>query len=194
MVIKSKVEKSQAEKNFGLTPEQFDLLVTKLREGDHSLYETVFMQHFQSCINYVMFRCKAEYTDAYDASMDAMLNLCRRIKQGKIQYGNLRYLFTRVACEHYRLRSKSEIKLEPLEMTIVNKALEQLPDDTLELLGEALKKVKPPCQTLLRSFYFDQKSLKELAALAGRTEVALRKQKQRCLAGLRSLFMNIYQA
>ena len=141
-----------------------------------------------------MFRCKAEYAEAYDSSMDAMLDLCRRIKSGRIQYGNLRFLFTRVACQYCNNRKKEGQVLEALDGVEPEPIRPDVPDDLLDLLEESLDRIDEPCRSLLQQFYFYKQPLKELAALAGRTEAALRKQKQRCLAGLRSLFMKRYNA
>lgn len=169
-------------------------MVEQMRSGDYQLYEQVFLKHFPSCVDYVMFRCKAEYSEAYDASMDAMLDLCRRIKLGRIQYGNLRFLFTRVACQYCNQRKKDNQVLEELDGVEPEPARPDVPEELLDILEESLERIEEPCKSLLQQFYFYKQPLKELAALAGRTEVALRKQKQRCLAGLRSLFMKQYNA
>ncbi len=194
--MKSTITKTtnQADKNFGLSPKEFEQMVEQMRSGNYQLYEQVFLKHFQSCVDYVMFRCKAEYAEAYDSSMDAMLDLCRRIKLGRIQYGNLRFLFTRVACQYCNQRKKESQVLEELDGIEPEPVRPDVPEDLLDILEESLERIDEPCKSLLQQFYFYKQSLKELAALAGRTEVALRKQKQRCLAGLRSLFMKKYNA
>jgi len=68
-------------------------MVEQLRAGDEGLYELIFLDHFHICLNLLKNKYQASHQDAYDATMNTMLIFCRRLKQGRIEYGNLRYLF-----------------------------------------------------------------------------------------------------
>ncbi|MCB0637600.1 MAG: sigma-70 family RNA polymerase sigma factor [Lewinella sp.] len=184
--------KAPAEKNFGLTEAEFLHLAEQLREGKHELYEQVFLVHFGSCMDYVKYRCKAPHAEAYDATMEAMLDLCRRIKAGKIGYGNLRYLFTRMACQHYaQANGRNDLFAELAGIDVIDER-DEVTEAALDTLDEAWETLGQPCQRLLRGFYFNRRSLKGIAEQSGRTEAALRKQKQRCLELLRGNFMDIF--
>ena len=87
--------------NFGLTKSEFDAYVTKLIQGDESLFTKVFRTHFHDSVSYIRMKFKISNEAAYDTCMDTMLEFRRKIIANKIQYGNLRFLFTRMALNNY---------------------------------------------------------------------------------------------
>lgn len=186
-------DKRLAAKNFGLTASDFQDMVLQLRSGDYRLYEQVFLTHFSSCIDYVKYRCKATHAEAYDATMNAMLDLCRRIKNGAVSYGNLRYLFTRMACQFYNHAKGRQERFATLDEVDLPITEDEWPEEARELIREAWQYLLEPCQELLQKFYYHQISLKILAEQSGRSEVALRKRKQRCLESLRTYFMELLE-
>lgn len=185
---------SAGDKNFGLTSTEFEQLVQQLRQGNYEFYEQVFLTQFNSCVDYVKFRCKAKHVDAYDATMDAMLTLCRKLKEGKVVYGNLRYLFTRMACQHYIQSARRQNIFEELEGIEKPDEPTDLQQENIEMMWAAWKYLGKPCQRVLRSFYFDKATLKSIAETEKRSEAALRKQKQRCLEALRGFFLQLFNA
>ncbi len=182
------------DKNFGLTPEAFEQLVEQLRQGNYDFYEQVFLTQFNSCVDYVKFRCKTSHTEAYDATMDAMLTLCRKMKEGKVGYGNLRYLFTRMACQHYIQSARRQNIFEELEGVEKPDEPSDLQQEDIKMMWQAWEYLGKPCQRVLRSFYFDKATLKSIAEKEQRSEAALRKQKQRCLETLRGFFLQLFNA
>lgn len=182
------------DKNFGLTQREFDEMVHQLRNGNYQFYERVFLAHFHSCIDYVKFRCKASHTEAYDATMDAMLSLCKKLKEGKVDYGNLRYLFTRMACQHYSQANRRQFIFEGMEGVDPPEEPTDLKEGDIAMMWDAWGYLGKPCQRVLRSFYFEKTSLKRIAELEERSEAALRKQKQRCLEALRGFFVQLFNA
>lgn len=188
----AKKEMSREEKNFGLDPVEFERMVEDLRNGNYKFYERVFLAHFNSCMDYVKFRCKASHTEAYDATMDAMLSLCKKLKEGKVGYGNLRYLFTRMACQHYSQSARRQFIFDDLEGVEKPEEPTDLQQEDISMMWDAWGQLGKPCQQVLRSFYFDKTSLKTIAEQQKRSEAALRKQKQRCLEALRGFFVQLY--
>jgi len=178
----------EEKKNFGLSPDRFTELSDKLAHGqDEELFEHIFLIHFQDCLAYVVKEDQAPEHLAYDATMDAFLTFRMKIAQGKIQYGNLRFLLTRMARQHYYKRVKREFNL-PLELADEQQvAPEILLEPTVhDLLSKGWEKIGQTCKQLLRDFYYRGKALKEIASATDRKPEALRKQKQRCLADLRA--------
>lgn len=177
------------DKNFGLTPVSFDQMSAQLRAGDDTLFERIFLSHFEHCIGYLRKYCGAGEADAYDSTMDTLLEFHRRLIAQKISYGNLRFLFTRMAKQIYLKRKKQHIgsaTVEGLELW----EEETGPDpEELRLLEVAWAKLCEDCRDLLKQFYYGGVSLKEIAGADARKPAAVRKQKQRCVEKLRNLFL-----
>ena len=178
---------SNEQKNFGLTEDAFAELRDKLNQGDQSLFEHVFLAHFKDCMAYVMREDGAAEDIAYDATMDAFLAFRDGVARRKISYGNLRFLLTRMARQYYYKKTKKEatssledLKDLPVQPDVV------LEESLLGLLEKAWKFLGEECKQLLRAFYHQGQSFKEIAIAKKRKEAALRKQKQRCIETLRT--------
>lgn len=178
-------------KNFGLTEAEFNKLLLELEKGNESLFEQVFLTHFEDCCKYLMSTYNASSEDAYDASMNTMLEFCKRLKSGRIAYGNLRFLFTRMAGQVYLKWIKKQNKLTGLENMDLLEAPEEIDDETYVVLNKAWDGLLKDCQTLLEAFYYSGATLEHIAAELNRSAVAVRKQKQRCMEKLRELFVSI---
>ncbi|MEZ5042486.1 MAG: sigma-70 family RNA polymerase sigma factor [Saprospiraceae bacterium] len=178
--------------NFNLTQEAFEQMLEALKLGDKTLFEQVFLTHFKACSRFLEDKFNASPADAYDATMEALIKFHKRLKAGKIRYGNLRYLFTQIAGQIY-LKEKRLPQLQALpdDFDILDVPDETLPKETLALFARAWQELCQDCRGLLQSFYYDKITLVEIAQKTGKTDVALRKQKQRCLEKLRAAFNKI---
>ena len=175
-------------KNFDLSPEEFDKLVIELQKGNRALFEQVFLTHFESCMLFLQRKFKASHNDAYDSSMETMLLFMKRLKAGKIVYGNLQFLFTKMASQVY-LKWLKKIKTleENIELPDVPDLEEEVDEQLFIALDQAYAELSKENQAILRAFYFEGISMKELAERSGISAAALRKRKQRCLEGLRGV-------
>lgn len=188
-------EKQLTSKNFGLTRAKFNQLVNNLHRGDDELFRQVFTAHFDDCMQYLQRNYHSSHTNAYDATMDTLLLFCQMLKEGKVSYGNLRFLFTRMASQHYvRVQKKASrnIELDDQLELLVDTSSSSIPEHTLDALNKAWNKLGPNCQKLLKSFYYDRVKLKDIALQLGKSDASLRKQKERCLRKLQTLFQQIY--
>ena len=77
-------QKNLEAKNFGLSPDDFQLLLEELWSGRDELYQRVFLSHFKDCLTFLKKQYRASHQDAYDASMDTLLIFCDRLKRGRI--------------------------------------------------------------------------------------------------------------
>ena len=177
------------DKNFGLTQERFEELLTALQDGDEQLFEQVFLSHFDSCMQYLMRNYKATHADAYDVTMDTLLVFHKRMKAGKIAYGNLRFLFTQMAGQHYRRWIKKEaIASEQIGILEYDLPALNLDKSDMQIFDFAWDQLGNNCKTILKAFYYDNTSLNDLATKKDKKPAAIRKQKQRCIEKLRVLF------
>jgi len=189
----SLVQNSQADKNFGLSEAEYSRLAHSLGQGDHRLFERVFLSHYKECQHYLMAKDGVSYEEAYDLTMDTLLRFRDLIVAGKISYGNLRYLFTRMARQAYVRSRKKTDPLTCLTGACIKLSEEepQLSREDYDLLSRSFNSLGKDCRTLLRAFYYLQRSLKEIATEEERSPAAVRKQKSRCVATLRRYFYQI---
>ncbi len=176
-------------KNFGLTEDTFNAMLKELHEGKDALYESVFLSHFDDCMSYLKRNYNASHEDAYDASMESMLEFMKRLKAGKITYGNLRFLFTQMAGQIYLKWIKKEQKRNQLEQFDLGAAPEVMDEEDLKILAKAWNGLCDHCSQLLKQFYYEGVALKLMAEELGKPAATLRKQKQRCIEKLRNLFV-----
>ena len=177
------------EQNFGLTQTEFDNMATALRAGDKSMFEVVFFAHFAACRSFVARTYGASAEDAYDATMDTLMDFYHKLIEGKIQYGNLRYLFTKMAGQCYLKSRHHRSETQKIPGHALLSSDDSLDHDADRILDKAWEKLCEECRHILKSFYYDRKNLYVLATEMGKDHTAMRKQKQRCVDKLRAHFM-----
>jgi len=185
---KVKPASDQSHQNFGMSTTVFDEMVERLKSGDETLFEQIFLAHFEDSMRYLMNRYKVDHTQAYDASMDALLKFRQRLLLGKITYGNMRFLFTRMAGQFLSDANKKQ-SLSLNEMIANKEEEEGIDEEILDHLDKAWNQLGEGCQKILDQFYYQKITLKILADQIGKSEAAIRKRKQRCLEKLRSYFL-----
>ena len=176
------------DKNFGLSPNDFDRLVSDLKRNEADFFKTVFLKHFEDCMIFLQRQNGASSDDAYDATMDALIQFRRLLVEGKLRYGNLRYLFTKMASQIY-LKNKKKFQIQEIGASDMEMAEFSPGDDqeNIALLNAAWTELGANCQELLKLHYYGQMKLNEIAAYRGKTPTAIRKQKERCIERIRSL-------
>ncbi|MEM9835301.1 MAG: hypothetical protein AAF828_02285 [Bacteroidota bacterium] len=182
------------DKNFGLSEAAFNGLVFALQQGDESLFERTFLSHFESCVNFLIAQDRINHALAYDVTMDTLLNFRERLVHGKISYGNLRYLFTLMARQQLGRDQRKSARIVPLNQALGGNeptASIDIPDEDYELLTKAFEKLGKDCKTLLRDFYYNKRKLKDIALSKEKTSTSVRKQKSRCVALLRNLYLQL---
>lgn len=193
-VSKFETTKGIDHQNFGLSKADFDQMLEQLKAGDQGLFQTIFLNHFEDCLHYLKSTWKLSHTEAYDVSMDTLLLFRRKLLEGKIRHGNMRFLFTRMAYQlHLKARKKeAQIREVPPEEWWPDEE-EPFDEEVLSALGKAWEKLCQDCSALLKRFYFEQFSLQELSQQMEVTAPGLRKRKQRCVEKLRGYFAQYYQ-
>lgn len=183
-----------AHQNFGLSEADFEEMLKKMKSGDDDLFEKIFLAQFEETISYLMHRYNTNRSIAYDATMDALLKFRRRLLEEKITYFNMRFLFTKMASQFLIATLKKNNKsVEITDNEYVEEEEEEIDDTILDYLDIAWKQLGDQCSKLLENYYYKKIALKELAKKLGKSDVALRKQKQRCLEALRSYFLKHYK-
>ena len=148
-------EGSLKNKNFGLTPASFQELLEALKAGEDEMYQRVFLAHFDDCLKYLKKNFGARHRHAYDAGMDALVIFYDRLKDGRIKYGNLRYLFTQIAVQNYLKFKKDDRRTTELteDLELIDAPDIDIPPDALATFEEAWPKLGDNCKKLLKSFF-----------------------------------------
>jgi len=95
--VASNETKSMLDKNFGLTEEEFNKMLKAMKQGNDSLFEHIYLSHYEKCVNYLVKFKHATKEQAYKATMQALLETRKELMQSKLTYQNLAYLFTNKA-------------------------------------------------------------------------------------------------
>ena len=99
-------------KNFGMTPEEFNLHLNNLKKGDEMLFEIVFKEHFERCRTFLIRKLDADSDVAYDITLETLIKFRKNLIADKIKYGNLAALFTIDARNNFLRLSQKESKYE----------------------------------------------------------------------------------
>lgn len=177
-------------KNFGLDTKEFDRLVEALKRGNTDLFKSIFQNHFRDCVSYIQRKYSATYDDAYDASMTTILVFRKRLVEDKIAYGNLRFLFTKMASQHYIKAAKSVSTASIDNVEISDSEEDAINDEDIQKLSLAWNRLDDACKELLQMNYYGGMKLAEIALQLNKSATAIRKQKERCKSKLINLFHN----
>lgn len=177
-------------KNFQLSENQFEDLLMKLHEGDNALFKQVFTAHASDCIQYLKVTYRAEHDEAYDAMLDTMISFRQRLVDGKVKYGNLRFLFLQMASQHFvRLQTQKSktVSTDQFEDSIEEEV--NITEGQLKMLESAWTQLGDLCRQLLKMNFYDGLKLNEIALKMEKSDVAIRKQKERCLEQLKTTYI-----
>ena len=183
--------------NFGLKAAEFAQLRTDLLRGDETLFEHVFVKHFDDCRVYLIRNCAAQADDAYDITVETIIAFRKRLLENKVEYGNLRFYFTKMAKDSY-LKWLEKNKRMPVSELVVNEADRsdeadnRFDEDQLKVLDSAWEKMGEDCKNLLKSHVYDGLQLKLIAQSLNEAEANIRKRKERCMDRLKSYFFELY--
>ena len=183
--------------NFGLKAAEFAQLRAELLRGDESLFEHVFVKHFDDCRVYLIRNCAAQADDAYDITVETIIAFRKRLLENKVEYGNLRFYFTKMAKDSY-LKWLEKNKRMPVSELVVNEADRsdeadnRFDEDQLKVLDSAWEKMGEDCKNLLKSHVYDGLQLKLIAQSLNEAEANIRKRKERCMDRLKSYFFELY--
>lgn len=194
MAFSPKADDAQksSEKNFNLTEADFNSMIEELKSGNDQLYQEVIIGYFPECTAYLKQSMRISPTEAYDATVDTMVLFSRKLREDKIRYGNLRFLFAQMAKQAYLQKKRMEKPLVTLQTAgEVVESFEGPDQEILLLLDNAWKHLEVACQKILRAVFYDNISLNDLAVVMEKNAAAVRKQKQRCTEKLRQIFTTL---
>ncbi|RKE98310.1 RNA polymerase sigma factor [Ichthyenterobacterium magnum] len=179
-------------------------LVAAIKANDEMVLKSLYITNYQK-IEFLVLKNNGTKEHAKDIYQDAFLAVWRNIKDNKFEPKNESsingYLYT-IAKNKWMdfLRSKNYKK------TILNNDIATLKSDNLHIhpstqdhefelkLNQAMKAFESlgePCKSLLKSFYFDKKSMKTIANELQIDAASVKNKKYRCMQKLRLLAQNL---
>jgi RNA polymerase sigma factor (sigma-70 family) len=186
---------SAPNQNFGLSPEEFETLVRKLKTGDETLFEHIFRKHFDDCRRFLIFEKGVPQEDAYDLTIDTILEFRDLLIAGKIQYGNLRYLFTRIAFTDWLKRTGRKaptIDIDDIPFSIADENSLDWDEDSHAALAKAWQMLERKCQEVLRLRYYENLQIQQIAEIREAKPNSVTQESKRCMAGLKQYFFENY--
>lgn len=175
--------------NFGLTESEFNRCITKLIDGDDSFITNNMLHQLSESMAFLQSKYTITRNQAYDICMNTLLEFRRKLINGKISYGNLRFLFTRMCSNQFIDGEKINKKTNEAINTFLE--IKSAPEDQ-ELLYERLEAIlhqlSPEQSSFIKEIYYSGKSPEKIASEQNITYANLRKRKQRILSKIRGLY------
>ncbi len=181
--------------NFGLNFQEFETLVRRLRAGDETLFDHIFRKHFEDCRRFLVYEKKVPTDDAYDLTIDTILDFRDLLIAGKINYGNMRFLFTRMAFTTWLKRANKNAKtsdIDDLKLDFADDIAIDWDDDTHNALGKAWGLLEKKCQETLRLRYYDNLQIQQIAELREAKANSVTQENKRCMTALKQYFFQNY--
>lgn len=180
-----------AKDNFGLTKNEFDQFVEKVRGGDESMFVRVFNIHFKASVRYIQNKFGISEELAYDTCMDTMIEFRSKLKAGKINYGNIRFLYTKMAVHRYLddLKRKNQIKEAIRIFTGANSQYNLKDVEFFGLLNAAIDQLEDRQRHMIKEIFYSGKDIQQILQENEITYATFRKRKQRSLKKLKITFL-----
>lgn len=181
--------------NFGLSKLEFNEFVNKVRDGDESLFIRVFNIHFKSSVRFIQNKFSISEEVAYDVCMETMLEFRNKLKNGKISYGNVRYLYTKMAVHKYLDDIKRKKKVtEAIDVFMEgSKSLSISETEFLATLNLAIDNLDESQKHMIKEIFYSGKETEQIIEENEISYSTFRKRKQRSLDKLKLTFLGILQ-
>jgi len=176
--------------NFGLTKAEFLRCIANMKQGDDSFITHNMVHQLPESMTYLQNRFHIDKETAYDICMDTFIIFRDKLFNGKISYGNLRYLFTRM-CQNcfidgQKKKNKIQTAIDSLHKSESNQNTDK--ETFFLILDKAIDQLPSESKILLVDIYHSGLSLNEIAIKHHISYDSIRKKKERILKKLRALY------
>lgn len=174
-------------------------LLQQLADGDSAAINSIYKRHYKSIVGWIL-KNGGDEQDAADICQEAVVILYEKSKNEDFRltckvntylYAVTKNLWYKRSQQERPIYSGSD---DELEETIVSNYEEDINAHKerelyYDQLDQALEQLGQPCSSLIRSFYYDNMSMQDIAAKFGYTNADNAKtQKYKCLSRLKKLF------
>lgn len=174
-------------------------LIKAIQANDEHVLKGLYKENFYKTEQYIL-KNNGSTDEAKDVFQEAFVTVWEQVQDNKFVPKNESalngYLYTiaknkwlnHLNSAHYRKTNSydsNNIHVLNEESTEMNVELES--NDDINEVASAFNRLGEACKKLLSAFYYDNKSLREIAKLFGITEASARNKKYRCTEKLRTL-------
>ncbi len=184
-LMSSEEKENLSHKNFGLSEGKFNEMVELLIQGNETIFEKAFLNHFERTMQYLVNKNGASQEVAYDITMNTLLEFRKRILLRKVSYGNLNFLFTQMCSQRFKREMSKKVDHDTYNQ--VNSSEATFDEDMFVLLEKTMLKLGENCQSLIQDVYYNKLSYKDMEIKYDKASATLRKQKERCITKLKML-------
>lgn len=179
-----------------------DMIIEKIRSGGQTELGMVYEQYRSEFIQWIMKEYHCSSDDSKDIYQLTILIFYDNIKLGKLEklVSSVKtYLFAigkNIAMENYRKTSRyTPIDQEKwLKEYLIDEPDKNPYIDKFDKVKQALEKLGQPCQRLIELFYYEKKSMEEIAAMMNyKNAETAKNQKCKCMGRLRKIFENNFK-
>ncbi len=170
-------------------------LVDAIKSNDTEVLKELYTTNYPK-VEALVLKNSGSVAHAKDVYQEAFIAVWTHIKQNKFTPQNdtaLQGYLYRISKNKWTdvLRSKSFKSVKPLNNDTLNAVNEddtynETQDKKLKLTMSAFENLGQPCKQLLKTFYFEKKSLKEISEELNIEENTARNKKYRCMQKLRA--------
>ncbi|MAU14970.1 MAG: hypothetical protein CMH46_05460 [Muricauda sp.] len=172
-------------------------LVTAFKNNDQKVMQEVYQNIFPKFRSHV-FKNNGDEAQAKDVFQESFISCWRNVKLDKLkENSNLEaYLFTiaknkwtdHLRSAHFK-KTVSDDGVIAMRPNNEDQSDEEEEEGKLDVLRGALKQLGTSCKKLLIQFYFERKSMDEIAKDLQLGSASVRNKKYRCMEKLRTLAM-----
>jgi RNA polymerase sigma factor (sigma-70 family) len=189
---------------FGLMKESHtgteETLVQALKKGDREALGQFYQEGKAAFIKWAEKYFQCRYVEAVDVYQDAVITLYENIAAGKyVQqkdssiktylYAIGKNIFLKKLNKEKKIQDKviPELSVQPLEDTEQKEKRMQEDELRYDAVRQAFSTMKEPCKSILKYFYYQGLSMRDIAARLGyKSEQVVKSQKVRCLKALKT--------
>ena len=173
-------------------------LFEKLKSGDDIAFKVLYRQAFPIIKHFVL-QNKGKESDAEDILQDGMIALWDNVRQNKYvrtdavkissylcKVCKYRWLERLRSAGHKRSLSVAEhVEIEDID---VNPLQQLISHEEIDALDAQFRKLGPKCQQILKLYYYEKKSMSEIAQMLGMQPASVKNEKYRCMEKLKNNF------
>ena len=175
-----------------------DLWLKSLQEGNEQVLRPLYKLYRVDFVRWIQSKTSCKEDEALDVFQDSIVALYHNVQKGTLtsfEKGIRSYLFTIGKYIYFRRSSKKkQIKTTSFEnadlkpSNLIDTPTENsLQHDQQKLILALLQRMKEPCKSILNLFYYENKSMKEIAQqLKYGSPGVVKVQKLRCMNRLKA--------
>lgn len=178
------------------------IFIQQLKQGKTAAIEALYRAAYPSCAAMILAK-QGNQEDAQDIFQESLLVLFKKLQQPDFELHISPEAYIYGICRNLWLKTLQKNKRNKAMQATVKADVDFLNKEEVNPLGnvfqkqvlvaELLKEMGVACRSLLMGFYFQQRSLKELANQLNYSSKFIKIKKKRCLDHLKERVIQAYQ-